>query len=79
MPFSLASSKRMRMPSVEPTPQALTGPLKAVWVPMTISVAVTPSSASAGAASTPATSAANASLGSFLMWVSIGFPCSRCR
>ena len=30
MPFSLASSKRMRMPSVEPIPQALTGPLKAM-------------------------------------------------
>src|SRR5262245_57554484 len=73
MPFSFASSKRMRMPSVEPMPQALTGPLKAVWLPSTISVAVTPSSASAGAASTPATRAANASPGSFLMWISIGF------
>ena len=72
MPFSLASSKRMRMPSVEPMPQALTGPLSAVWLPMTISVAVTPSSASAGAASTPANSAAGASLGGFLMWISLG-------
>ena len=65
MPFSLASSKRMRMPSVEPMPQALTGPLKAVWLPSTISVSVTPSSASAGAASAPANSAAERQPGQF--------------
>ena len=65
MPFSLASSKRMRMPSVEPMPQALTGPLNAVWLPSTISVSVTPSSASAGAASAPANSVPQRQPGQF--------------
>src|SRR5262245_50280950 len=60
----------MRMPSVEPTPQALTGPERAVWVPIRISVSVTPSSASAGAASAPARSPPAASLDSFLIFPS---------
>src|SRR5687767_10141720 len=78
MPFSLASSKRMRVPSVEPTPQALTGPLSAVWLPSTISVAVTPSSAAAGMAKAAAKRDVAASLVKFLMVISsCVFPLNR--